>query len=112
MIENIYEYWKMLCKEKGTSISNLCIQVTGNSGNLATWQKGYMRSDFAVKCADILGVSVDYLLGRDDKKKSPVITTEDGYNELAERITHLSHSELEELDLYLAFLEYRRNLRS
>lgn len=60
----MYEFWKNLCKKKGTSISNLCIKVTGNSANLATWKKGYMRSDYLSKCADILGVSVDYLLGR------------------------------------------------
>lgn len=62
---DMYNLLKELCKEKGTSISQLCIEVTGNSGNLATWKKGYMRSDYLAKCADVLGVSADLLLGRE-----------------------------------------------
>lgn len=60
----MYKFWSKLCKEKGLTITKLCTIVTGNSGNLATWQKGYMRSDYLSKCADVLGVSTDYLLQR------------------------------------------------
>lgn len=60
----MYELLKELCRERGTTISKLCTEVTGNSANLATWKKGYMRSDYLSKCADVLGVSADYLLQR------------------------------------------------
>lgn len=60
----MYELLKQLCQERNTNISNLCIEATGNSGNLATWRKGHMRSDYLAKCADILGVSTDYILQR------------------------------------------------
>lgn len=60
----MYELLKELCRERGTTISKLCTVVTGNSANLATWKKGYMRSDYLSKCADVLGVSADYLLQR------------------------------------------------
>lgn len=60
----MYEFLKQLCKERNTNISQLCTIVTGNSGNLATWKKGYMRSDYLAKCADVLGVSTDYILQR------------------------------------------------
>ena len=63
---DMYNFLKELCKEKGTSVSQLCIEVTGNSGNLATWKKGYIRSDYLSKCADVLGVSTDLLLGREN----------------------------------------------
>ena len=59
----MYELLKQLCKEKGTTVTQLCILVTGNSGNLATWKKGYMRSDYLAKASQVLGVSADYLLG-------------------------------------------------
>jgi LPS sulfotransferase NodH len=60
----MYDRLKKICKEHKTSVSALCQQVTGNTGNLATWQKGYMRSDWLAQCADYLNCSVDYLLGR------------------------------------------------
>ena len=62
----MYDLLKQLCRERGVTITQLCIQVTGNSGNLATWKKGYMRSDYLLKAGEILNVSTDYLLGRTD----------------------------------------------
>lgn len=60
----MYSRLEALCAEKKISITALCVKVTGSGGNLATWKKGYMRSDYLSRCADILGCSVDYLLGR------------------------------------------------
>lgn len=66
----MYQRLKMLCKERGTTVTKLCEEVTGNSGNLATWKKGYMRSDYLSKAADILEVSADYILDRSDSSTS------------------------------------------
>lgn len=74
MIERI----KRLCKEQGTNITKLCIEVTGNSGNLSTWNKGHMRSDYLLKCAQILGVTTDYLLtGKEPQNQSETDLTDD-----------------------------------
>lgn len=62
----MYDLLKKLCSERGMTVTQLCISVTGNSGNLATWKKGYMRSDYLAKAGDVLGVSTDFLLGRSD----------------------------------------------
>lgn len=59
------ERLKKLCKENNTNITALCVEVTGSKGNLATWNKGHMRSDYLLKCAEILNVSTDYLLGKE-----------------------------------------------
>ena len=61
----MYDLLKQLCRERGITISKLCTEVTGNSANLATWKKSYMRSDYLAKCADVLEVSTDYLLQRE-----------------------------------------------
>ena len=61
----MYERLLELCEIKDIKITRLCEEVTNSPGNLATWKKGYMRSDYLSKCADILGVSTDYLLGRE-----------------------------------------------
>lgn len=66
----MYELLKSLCLERGINVTELCKQVTGNSGNLATWKKGYMRSDYLKKAAEILNVSADYLLGRTEQKNA------------------------------------------
>ena len=60
----MYERLKELCEQKGTTITRLCIEATGNSGNLQTWKNnnGHMRSDYLLNCAKILGVSTDFLL--------------------------------------------------
>ncbi len=63
----MYERLKSICKRRGTTVTKLCEEVTGNSGNLATWKKGYMRSDYLSKASDILDVSADFLLGRKEK---------------------------------------------
>lgn len=58
----MYERLKELCALRGTTITALCIKVTGDSGNLRTWKKGYMRSDWLAKCAKLLNTSADYIL--------------------------------------------------
>lgn len=60
----MYERLKKLCKDRGLNITQLCKEVTNSSGNLSTWKKGYMRSDYLSLVADKLQCSTDYLLGR------------------------------------------------
>ena len=66
----MYELLKSLCLERGINVTELCKQVTGNSGNLATWKKGYMSYDYLKRDAEILNVSADYLLGRTEQKNT------------------------------------------
>ncbi|MDE6426173.1 MAG: helix-turn-helix domain-containing protein [Ruminococcus sp.] len=78
----MYEIIKQLCDENNITISKLCEMVTNSTGNLATWKKNYMRSDYFQKIADYFQVSTDYLLGRTQEQKSANIKTGDnkGYN--------------------------------
>ncbi|MDR1392301.1 MAG: helix-turn-helix transcriptional regulator [Clostridiales bacterium] len=65
----MFEIIKSLCREEGISITSLCREVTGSSGNLETWKKGYMRSDCLVKIARYFEVSVDFVLGISKSRK-------------------------------------------
>lgn len=103
----MYDRLKKICKENGLSVTALCEKATGNSGNLATWKKGYMRSDYLAICADILGVSTDYLLGR-EQKTAPTMRESDFHNVL----NGLSDSELEELLMFARYLKYKREHQS
>lgn len=62
----VYERLLELCKKKNTTITALCLQATGNKGNLQTWKNnnGHMKSDYLLKCANILDCSTDYILGQ------------------------------------------------
>ena len=60
----VYELIAKLCKEKGTSPTALCTEITGSKGNLRTWQKGSINLVSLIKIADYFDVSTDYLLGR------------------------------------------------
>ena len=62
----MYDRLKSICAERGMTVTKLCELVTGSTGNLATWKKDYMRSDYLAAAADVLGCSTDYLLGRVD----------------------------------------------
>lgn len=62
----IYERLQALCRENGTTPTSLCVDVTGSQGNLATWKKGNIRTDYLLQIANRFDVSIDYLLGRTD----------------------------------------------
>lgn len=62
MISEIYERLKVVCKENNTNPTSLCIEITGSQGNLATWKKGNIRTDYLIKIAQKFNVTIDYLL--------------------------------------------------
>lgn len=58
-----YDRLKTVCEEKGRTVSSM-IKVLGiSSGNLSNWKNGRLpKLDIAIRIADYLGVTVDYLL--------------------------------------------------
>ena len=59
----IIETIQTLCENNGTTLTALCKEITGSSGNLPTWKKDKIRLDYLLKIADYFGVTPDYLLG-------------------------------------------------
>ena len=106
----VYERLLELCQQKNTTITSLCLQATGNKGNLQTWKNnnGYMRSDYLLSCADILGCSADYILGRTDNPNTNpldadffrILLSDDGLNAikapLKKRIEAYGYEKLEQ----------------
>jgi len=70
----MFERIKTLCLENGLTVTELCKQVTGSSGNLPTWKKGNINPVSLVKIADYFHVSVDYLLGRTENTNNIIRT--------------------------------------
>lgn len=92
----MYERLSKLCDKNGISMTKLCTLVTGSNGNLNTWKKGYMRSDYLAKCADILNVTTDYILGREEFVK----TTPEKWSAILENMSNA------ELLQYLNVISY------
>jgi len=67
----IYKRLESLCEQNNTKITPLCVEITGNKGNLSTWKKGNIRNDYLVKIAEKFNVTTDYLLCKTDDATPP-----------------------------------------
>ncbi|QEY33712.1 helix-turn-helix transcriptional regulator [Caproiciproducens galactitolivorans] len=74
-----YDVFAKLCEERGIKPSKAAEECGINKSNVSNWKNnGYVpRSDALNKIADYFGVSVDYLLGNEQKEKSLVNNDEE-----------------------------------
>lgn len=63
---NTYERIKELAKEKKISIRQLEMNFGYSNGYIGSWKRQTPNSLELARIADYFGVSVDYLLGRDE----------------------------------------------
>jgi len=59
----IYQRIKLLCVENGTTMTTLLKEITGGGGNMPTWKKGHIRSDYLIAICLKFNVSADNILG-------------------------------------------------
>lgn len=64
---NTYEIIKELAKKKKISIRQLEMRFGYSNGYLAKWKTNTPNADELPRLADYFGVSVGYLLGREEK---------------------------------------------
>lgn len=62
----LYERITKLSKQRGYSLKNLAIKAGLAENSIYDWKKSTPKADNLKKVADVLNVSTDYLLGRDD----------------------------------------------
>lgn len=73
-----YERLKELCKEKGTSVTNVVKELGMSTGNISKWKSGKTpKSDTVSALSEYLGVSTDYLLGIDTLKEKAITILDD-----------------------------------
>lgn len=85
-MSKLYEIILGLCSEKGVSITELCRQSGASRGSLTDLKMGRKNSLSAAtlsKIAAYFGVSVDYLLGNEEK---PAAEDDNELNEMLEDI--------------------------
>ncbi len=66
LLEKIQE----LCREKGTNLSKLEIELGFGKGTLYKWGKSSPNTDKLLRVADYFGVSLDYLIGKTDIRQT------------------------------------------
>lgn len=77
MTMNPYEKIQDLSKKRGISVRELEKRLGFSNGYFSKWKKVSPNSDGLTKVADYFGVSVDYLLGREQSVKSQVADLKD-----------------------------------
>ena len=63
----VFERIKETAKLRGTNLKNLAKQVGLSENAIYSWKNKTPRTDNVQAVADVLGVSVDYLLGNTDE---------------------------------------------
>ncbi len=62
-----YEQFHKICKEKNTTVTAVVKALSLSSGNMTNWKNGRKpKTEIAMKIANHLGVSVEYLMGNDE----------------------------------------------
>ena len=73
MLDKFSERLHALRKERGLSYKELTEQLNSHAsdGALFRWENGYVkpRLDYVILLADFYGVSLDYIVGRSNKRK-------------------------------------------
>ena len=64
---NPYEKIQELTNERGISVRELEKRLGYSNGYFSKWKRVSPNSDGLTKVADYFGVSIDYLLGREEK---------------------------------------------
>lgn len=95
---------KQLCADHHTTVTALCLELTGSKGNLATWKKGNIKAEYLFKIAQRFQVSVEYLMGL-DKKEMPTVKDDERNEKLKLLSALLSDLSDEQLDRVLEFLK-------
>jgi transcriptional regulator with XRE-family HTH domain len=96
---------KTTAKEQGITISTMLTDIGINKNTLSSMSSrgSWVSSDTLAKIADYLGVSVDYLLCREQNKKSTPDNTV--RSAVIEKVNNLPDSSLDRLLGYLEALE-------
>ena len=87
---NFYDKYVELCNERGKSPSAVAIEIGLAKPTVNRWKNGSLPTDATLaRIASYFGVSVAYLMGKEDKQKNP--TTENGNGIPPERADFINY---------------------
>lgn len=99
---SFYDNLRIACDNKGTKVSPFIQSLGLNSANTGAWKNGgYPRVENLIEMADVLGVTTDYLLGREETKKEPTVIPYSGNERVDSIADKILKTDLTEDDLKL-----------
>lgn len=107
---NFYDRYVELCNERGKSPSAVAIEIGLAKPTVNRWKNGSLPTDATLaRIANYFGVSVAYLMGKEDKQKNPATENGNGISKakekLIEKVMQMSDDELQKLELLLQIVE-------
>mgnify|MGYP002518671528 CR=1 FL=1 len=95
-------------KKNGWSQEELADRLGVSRQSVSKWEGAQAVPDMKkiIQMSEIFGVSTDYLLGVAEMPIAPIVITE---GDLFTRLSQLSESDLDELENYLDFLDYKHS---
>lgn len=89
-----YDKYSRLCDEKGISKSKAAEQIGLSRTSVVKWKSGTIPSGATLnKIADYFGVSVDYLLGNEQKEKASSLDGKKPEDITFDDFTYAMHNE-------------------
>lgn len=90
----IFENIQKLAKSRGKSIQTVALEIGFSENLFYGWKNRQPKADDLAKVADYFHVSVDFLLGREEKEELPDLTVE----QILDSVENYSGGELNESD--------------
>ena len=84
----MYDIFEKLCAEKGVTPYRVCKETGLTTSTISNWKAGrYIpKTDKLQKIADFFGVSIEFLMGTEEKEDSPVYYTKEETAKLAQEM--------------------------
>lgn len=100
----LYENIKSLCDQNGIKPGKMCVEANVSKGLISDLKMGRKKTvqvETAQKIADYFGVSVDRVLGSEQKEKPIANSDEQLDSELIMRLCQLTPAELQKVDAFV-----------
>ena len=93
----IFERIEELCKQNSTTVTALCKEITGSSGNLTTWKKDIIKTPWLISICKKFKVSADFILDLEGAPASQPNANEQNLLCLFRQLSTKDRAEIEEL---------------
>lgn len=75
---DFYERYKMLCNSVGKTPTGVGVELGIHRSTVTYWKEGHTpKHEILAKIAEYFNVSINYLVGESDNRKSGVINSDD-----------------------------------
>lgn len=84
----MYDIFEKLCAEKGVTPYRVCKETGLTTSTISNWKAGRYtpKTDKLQKIADYFGVSIEFLMGTEEKEESPTYYLSDETAQLAQEM--------------------------